>query len=390
MGGRFGPDRRSERSSPQLESRFVEQLVEALRSSGFVSVSAGTSTSDPDIVARRGSATYVFEVKARPVARSSELRGALASAVLEASAWANDRGGVGVGVVAVPRLTDRMVHELEEYAAQVARNAPVIILSLEARPRVIGDPVLRALIQAWDPKPEDKPAVRATAAPALFTDLNGWMLKVLLASRIPPAQLSAPRVPIRSSSELAQVANVSQPTAWRLLRSLESEGYLHRKEYGLELRRVEDLLVRWSEAYQPPDDLRAVWLLRRGDSLSQLSSALRAHRSQPSHRYCLAFTSATSALGLGHARGTVPHVFLENPSDLENLGLAVAAAQEAANVVIWSSSTPEMAFRASVRVGGLAVADVLQCWLDSRRHRARGREQAEYLWNTALADLRRE
>ena len=51
----------------------------------------------------------------------------------------------------------------------------------------------------------------------LFTDLNQWMLKVLLAPELPSPLLSAPRGGYQNASELARAAGVSVMTAYRLV-----------------------------------------------------------------------------------------------------------------------------------------------------------------------------
>src|SRR6266542_4079636 len=56
------------------------------------------------------------------------------------------------------------------------------------------------------------------AASHLFSDLNQWMLKVLLAPRIPSDLLCAPRDDYRNPSQLAAASNVSVMSAFRFVR----------------------------------------------------------------------------------------------------------------------------------------------------------------------------
>ena len=79
----------------------------------------------------------------------------------------------------------------------------------------------------------------------LFSDLNQWMLKVLLASEVPNGLLSAPRGQYRNASQLARAANVSVMSAFRFVQQLQHEGYLHESSPYLRLVRREDLLSRW-------------------------------------------------------------------------------------------------------------------------------------------------
>ena len=53
------------------------------------------------------------------------------------------------------------------------------------------------------------PAKSPSGPSHIFSDLNQWMLKVLLAPKIPERLLAAPRAEYRNVSELAGAANVS-------------------------------------------------------------------------------------------------------------------------------------------------------------------------------------
>lgn len=60
----------------------------------------------------------------------------------------------------------------------------------------------------------------------LFSDLNQWMLKVLLAPALPPEMLAAPRGEYRNASQLAEAAQISLMSAFRFLRQMKQEGFL--------------------------------------------------------------------------------------------------------------------------------------------------------------------
>ena len=77
---------------------------------------------------------------------------------------------------------------------------------------------------------------------------------------------------------------------------------------------------------------------------------------------------------------------------LDELGLRRCDDHEPPDVMIRETKWPQSVFRAAVNRDGVLVADVLQCWLDVSNVEARGREQANHLWNQALAphlELRR-
>ena len=78
----------------------------------------------------------------------------------------------------------------------------------------------------------------------LFSALNQWMLKVLLAPELPEHLLSAPRGRYRNASQLARAAQVSVMSAFRFVQQLQEEGYLHESASSLELVRRQHLFVR--------------------------------------------------------------------------------------------------------------------------------------------------
>jgi hypothetical protein len=147
---------------------------------------------------------------------------------------------------------------------------------------------------------------RRAAAPAtreqtnIFSDLNQWMLKVLLAPELPESLLSAPRDRYRSASDLARAADVSVMTASRLLRQLQPEGYLDELGDHLKLLRREDLFRRWrASAGRPAREARFRFLVR-GNSRSRLQQIRHGDQG------CLALFAAAEELGYGLVHGVPP------------------------------------------------------------------------------------
>ena len=115
--------------------------------------------------------------------------------------------------------------------------------------------------------------------PDLFSDLNQWMLKVLLGQRLPKSLISVPREPIRHASQLAKVANVSVMSASRLLNLLSDRGFLDDQE-RLELVRVEELLDLWISANRDQaKEISARWIIKKGPE--QLQAAIREYSAPP-------------------------------------------------------------------------------------------------------------
>ena len=149
-----------------------------------------------------------------------------------------------------------------EFAAEHASDVAIGIMDREGRRLFVG-PGLDLLNAESDQ--ELAPAVAAPEPSIeLFSDLNQWMLKILLAAHIErvdrmPAGL---RREYRNASELARAADVSVMSAFRFVRQLERQGFLHEVRDHLRLVRLDSLLERWQAAsLRSVRELPARWLL---------------------------------------------------------------------------------------------------------------------------------
>jgi hypothetical protein len=239
--------------------------------------------------------------------------------------------------------------------------------------------------------------------PHLFSDLNSWMLKILLARSIPESLLSAPRKRLGSATELAGAAQVSVMSASRLVRQLRIEGFLDDGSERLELVRVEDLLARWIAANQHAfRDIPARWILKREER--QLLAAVRSYASEPDAsaarirrgapirmrpRCAVGLFTAADALGFGFVQGVPPYIYLER-LDLDvirRFGLSIDNADRRADVYVRVPANKEAVFRAAMMGDGLPISDILQVWLDVSAHPARGREQADEIRKRIIGPL---
>lgn len=324
-------------------------------------------------------------------ARRDELAARLADAYLRARAASHRLRARPFAVIGAPNISDRMADSLRDYAREYLDGSAWGLLDGNGRLELHGIP---------SPPVESRGAPSALSPPRapeqvdLFSDLNQWMLKVLLAPRLASALLSAPRPAPRDARRLARLASVSEPHAARLVRHLRREGFLH-ESGALDLVRVDELLALWAARFKAPvHDLPARWLLPRGEAAAQLRDSLARHARTPSKeagaspgiRACLGLFAAADALGLGLVSGVAPHLYLEHASaeSLEPLGLAIAAPGEPVDVWVRVPRYPESCFRGAVLVDGVPASDVLQCWLDAGGHPARGVEQADFIHDRVL------
>jgi hypothetical protein len=233
----------------------------------------------------------------------------------------------------------------------------------------------------------------------LFSDLNQWMLKVLLAESIPVNLLSAPRARYRNPTELGRAAGVSVMSAFRLARQLANDGFVDPGEEPLELVRIPELLGRWSAWREPIQEFPVRWLVKQDPAefaallksysagAASLVDAAAEHWRRP--RMCLGLFAAADALGFGFVHGVPPHIYMErfDLGVLQKLGLSVEGAEHSPDAFIRIPANPEAVFRAAVMKDGVPCADILQVWLDVSDHPSRGKAQADEIARRALGTL---
>lgn len=377
---------------------FEQRVAEAFRRAGWkVRRPSHAGRNQADLVVRHGDHSYAVEVKCAAEGRRDRLVPLLAQAILQAQAFARqgEEPLAPLAVVGADRISESLVRDLESFARDYASDIAVGAVDLEGFQCFHG-PGLESL-NAPRGRAEKRLRVRASQhrVSNLFSDLNQWMLKVLLAHRIPPALLNAPRGEYRNASQLAQAANASVMSAFRFVRQLRVEGFLDLSSDLLELVRVEELLRRWQASnLAPMRELPLRWVLR-GNPERQLHEALlgwaSGHASQPKGRprACLGLFAAADALGVGFVRGIAADVYLERlaPRALQELGLSLEPPGASPDVVVRLPAARESVFRGAVDRDGVPVSDVLQVWLDASAHPSRGKEQADLIYRRVLQSL---
>lgn len=357
-------------------------LAELFKSSGWQVkphsvVRAGVRA---DFLVRRGQTAYIVEIKAASEGRSDRLIPLWSQAHLQALRAAGD-SHPSLAVVAAPRIAQSVADQVLKFAAEYAPDAAAGVIDFEGLRRFRG-PSLEQL-DSVAPPPALRPAVQRRAHVDLFSDLNQWLLKVLLAPELPEALLSSPRGRYRNASQLARAANVSVMSAFRFVHQLQQEGFLHESEAHLSLVRREELFKRWqaSNARRIPE-LPMRFLLKRDPDV-ELRKMLESGRA------CLGLFAAADALGYRFVEGVPPHVYIQrfgraNIAAWKNL---VPANDERPDLILRQPPAPQSIFRGMVRPGGMPASDILQVWLDVSGHDSRGQEQADLIERRVLAPL---
>lgn len=373
-----------ERSPAQRGVKAERALREAFDQAGWRVEAAerqNSSHQGGDFIARRRNLAYVVEVKAAGESRRDRL------IPLWAQAWLQAVRGAGPGqkplaVIAAPHVSPRVARQILEFAEEHAPGGAAGVIGLDGFWHFRGEQ-LEELNRAREPR--ERNGEQVSKAPTdLFSDLNQWMLKVLLAPSIPERWLAAPRAECPNPRTLAQLAGVSQMSAHRLVHALKAEGYLDKRQPELKLVRRVDLMRRWQSRSRARRAREvALRFLHAGPSRNALGPLFH----DGLHDGCLALFAAADALGVGFVRGVLPHVYLPriNSWNLDAIkGVVQAEVGEAPDFLVRKPDAPNSVFRGMVRANGLPACDILQVWLDVSSESSRGQEQASEIERKAL------
>jgi hypothetical protein len=379
-----------DKSEERAGNQFEGILADSFRKAGWrVRGPLSSGDSGIDLVLDAKKKKYVVQLKASSEGRRDRLIPLLSQAILEARTVAQHfpEPAVPIAVVAAKRIPASVAEQIKQFASRYAPEVGIGIIDAEGFRSFAGHGLER--LDAKPPRRTRREIVSPQRLPDLFSDLNQWMLKILLGQLIPESLISIPRGPIRNASHLAVTAGVSVMSASRFVHQLANQGFLDDDDDQLRVVRVDELLELWVSANRPAvKDIPARWIIKGGEH--QLRSAVRKfsapNDSASASRCCLGLFAAADALGSGFVQGVPPHIYLDSVTldSLNRLGLMVEHSDRDADVFIRTAVNREAIFRSAVSPDGFPVSDVLQVWLDVSTHPARGRELAREIWRRVL------
>lgn len=393
--------------NPSIDNEAQLQLVvaELFREKGWkVLDQPHKENVAPDLIASRQGKKMIVEVKRASEGRRDRVIPLLSQAALEAAYYSRSLADhpVPVAVVGANHIPEPVAEEAKQFVRERAPDVAVGLVDLEGFRSFAGHG-LESL--SSERRPANRIRSAKLRAPQLFSDLNQWMLKVLLAPRVPESYLSAPRGHYHGASQLAEAAGVSVMSAFRFVEEFSKEGFLESGSGSLRVVRLKELLDRWIAASQRRVlEIPMRWILHKGKD--GLAKAVRSYESlssvpfaslqkaggqmlSPRLRLCLGLFEAAEAMGVGFVHGVKPYLYVErmNADVLGDLGLSGNSSEEQADIHIRIPGNRESVFRGAVRKDGVPVSDILQVWLDVGQHPSRGREQAEFIWRRILSPV---
>jgi hypothetical protein len=387
--------------SSNSEAALRNIVVNVFREAGWkiVKEPRGNNAAPDFLVAGRGE-KFVVELKRASEGRKDRVIPLLSQAALEAVHYsrAMPGGPAPLAIVGANRIPDSVAEDAKQFMQERAPEVAVGVVDLEGL-RVFAGHGLDSLSSPRSGQNSHAMNVRARA-PQLFSDLNQWMLKVLLAPRIHEPYLSAPRGWYQGASQLANAAGVSVMSAFRFIEEFSKQGFLESEGGVLRLVRLRELLNRWIPASQQRVlEIPMRWVLHRGKKA--LWNAVRSYGSHepmasvhpsrrlssPQPRLCLGLFEAAETLGIGFVHGVKPYLYVErlNAAVLKDLGLSGNAEEEKADLYVRIPGNRECVFRGTVPKDGVPASDILQVWLDVSQHPSRGKEQADLIWRRILS-----
>jgi hypothetical protein len=378
------------------EYQYLDLLVELFENDGWrVKRDASIADRGADLAVSRGELKYMVALKISSEGRRDRLVPLVSQAILQAraAARASNEQPIPLAVVAAPVIPRNAADGIKSFLEKFAPDAAVGIFDRDGFRRFIG-PGLEDLA-ATPNRSARKEKLKVPDSANLFSDLNQWLLKVLLAPMIPEELLQAPRESYRNAAELATAARVSMMSSFRFVRQLDQERFLDRDSESLQLVRRQDLMSRWRAAHlRPGRELPLCWENSvKNEHL--LPAALRAYigdsssSERPGRRACLGLFTAAESLGFEPVHGIPPTFYLEHldRAALGRIGLTPLGAEYRPDVKVRVPIFRESIFRAAVMRDGLPVTDILQVWLDVSSYPTNGQARAEEICRRDLMPI---
>lgn len=371
---------RSNESPDNLASEAFLKLFQG--ADGWAANTAdGTSQAIDFVLTDDQGHRYAAVLKAFNEGRADRVTGAFAQALLEARKHAKDHHVRPAILIWAGSLSPTLINRLSTFHKEYANGEPFALLSGDGR-RFVRFPGLE-INDAEDGPPPSFGRGLSAHPRLVFSDLNQWLLKCLLAVDIPHPEplIAADQTFYKSATDLASAADVSVMTASRLINALKEEGFLE-SIHSLKVVQRRKLAKRWKAEYNRPALSVPMKFLRPGEVDVQV------HKWAKRHGAAMGLFSAADLLGFGHVHGVPPALWVPDlATAVHAKELRRAKEGERPDFILQQPSFPQSVARGAVYRDGVQVTDIIQTWLDVSSHPTRGIEQAEELEHGILAKV---
>jgi len=232
---------------------------------------------------------------------------------------------------------------------------------------------------------EDEQSRQTTHNKRAFTDLNRWLLKVILLHDAPPEMWhdqAQYRRPVENPADLHRVAKVSQGKAYQFARTFRDIDFL---EWNRQTFRIPDrrhLFERWMEDEKQlgveRHPVRSIFSTEATVEKIFSGAGSEVH-------YAVGGFEACRLHNVLHTTRKTPeiHIFQNVNRVLDELELESCPDHDA-DLYLISMPYRESIQRGTLHRDDLRVVDILQAALDAGRQTTRGREQAEFITGEVL------
>lgn len=327
-----------------------------------------------DLIFHREGKDYLVHVKSiSPRANAEEAKGSLAMMILDMKDKRTDSTILGL---MVRRLSPNLISELRGYARAYTDAG---LLLMDQRGSLDLDvPFLDTYVQELNKKPAASP--QKVHNERAFTDLNRWLLKVLMLWDAPvgmwPGAISEK---VGNPAELARCAGVSSAKAYQFAQTFKKLRWLRWNREEFEIIDRVTLFQQW---YQSERQI----LFERIPVRPLLPRSVdEVYKGMEGVSYAVGGLAACGFHGVRHVVGGVPEVHIFDSVDkvVESAQLEVCEEHEAV-LFLRRGPNRESIERGIVEMNGIRVVDVLQAALDVSQLPVRGEEQADHIIHGVL------
>ncbi|MBI5551735.1 MAG: helix-turn-helix domain-containing protein [Desulfobacterales bacterium] len=189
--------------------------------------------------------------------------------------------------------------------------------------------------------------------------------------------------------EIAQQAGLDPGFVSRMAKELERREYIMRSDAKLKLRDPNGVLADWVRGYDFRKN-RSSYFFCLAKEPAELMAKLRHVKGElPNH--CLALHAGASLVA-PYATFNEVHVYIETPGHIASFkkALELTEVTQGANLILMVPFYTHSVWYDSREIGGLEVVSDLQLYLDLYNYPLRGREQADHIYRSCLAQFLEE
>ena len=338
-----------------------------------------TKDSDADFIVEIQGARYAAMVKTLTTPRTEDVIGRFSTMILQSPSTPWPPETIPILIVAVPRWGTPMAERVRSHMQEYAPHSAWALI----------DHVRGAIhLEPFTSSGESQPLVWYSETPlttspvkrnaSLFTDLNMWLLKLLIYKDAPePYRIDIPNR-IENPNHLSALSDVSRRTAYTFFNGFESMDFLRiTKNKGIHIVRRSALLEMWIQEATRTPPVRSHCCSIFGELESWEDLLQQAGNMS----FALGGFGACRMHGALHTNaGPVWDVHIQGDIlTFESLWNLQACGDNEAQINLIESTRTGAIFRCINRKQSLPVVDLIQSALDVAPLPGRGREQAEHI-----------